>query len=389
MMARTKSPIDVQKFLKGAKYPMEKEALLKLAEKNGADEELMNVIETFPDVDYESPADVQEAFGEADEEVQRSKDAEEEWRKRRPDETDDQWDHRLKGHETPAIKDAREMKHGYDGRGRVRKFGPGERDEYEKRHTPPEEQKVDPETGSHSQRRKDDSGQPTERVELAEERHKRKTWGQHRQARQSRVIAPPGLFHAHRLLNIQPQLFIVRLILDEARIGAIRSRFGTVSNPGRFRFPVNDPIPAIHGIGDLFALLFRQIRGPGRLRHDPQGADAGARPFLVQWIGTECVSVLDELLGPGPILLILAFRPVEFTPAAFGVHFDMVVQRKGVIVPTMVGAIGVQLSDESLDVVGVGWIRTWGISFWNFRHFAPPMPTVAADNMRPSSWACL
>lgn len=81
--------------------------------------------------------------------------------------TDEQSDRRLSGNATRAIDDARHMKHGYDGRGRVRKFGPGNFDEsidddyeryLENKRRQNDEPEADPETGAYSRRRKFDGG---------------------------------------------------------------------------------------------------------------------------------------------------------------------------------------------------------------------------------------
>lgn len=261
-----RSPANLQKYLKGADYPASKDDLMDLANDNGAPDEIMDILDQMPDVDFESPADVQECYGE----IEHGMDFEEEeepprreqpraqersnesrsrsgaaserhvsqeeidhFRKRYEDRKrrrqlaqqrdDDAWDRRLKGHETKAIDDARHMRHGYDtrgavkdpdhdhrlagnetaaihdarrmehgydGRGRVRKFGPGDTDEsiaddrerYEARKAHEEavetgREPVDPETGSHSRRRKDDAGRTV--------RGGRETWQQryHREGR--------------------------------------------------------------------------------------------------------------------------------------------------------------------------------------------------------------
>jgi len=280
-----KSPITLQKFLKGADYPASRDELYELAENNGAEEEVLDIIGKLPDVDFESVADVQEAFGDVMEfdgdkgdkgnkgngsnrieslvrEVEQNRSDTRPSRRRQDDEEegrgrsesrrgnhddhhddeiemhrrhyeerkrlrmesqkadDDEWDHRLKGHETrkmsdarhmvngddgrgrvtnpktdkrlaetetPALRDARHMAHvkegETDGRGRVRKFGPGELDERINREDERPRRRnnePDPETGAMSHRRKDDNGQLRDEYQTAEERHKRMTYRQHK-----------------------------------------------------------------------------------------------------------------------------------------------------------------------------------------------------------------
>lgn len=257
MATRTsRSPTNLQRFLRGADYPASKDDLIQIARENDAPDEILDMLEDMPDVDFEGPTDVQEAMGEVqwdepeqrpaqrretsrggddpnpgrvsshrrvpDEEIEMFRQQYEERKRLRQQaqEADDaEWDRRLKGHETDAlsdarhmrhgydtrgavkhpetdkrlkgqeteaIKDAREMRHGYDGRGRVRKFGPGEVDEsiaddrerYEARKRGERgEEEVDPETGSHSHRRKDDQGRPLTEYQTAEERHRAQQGG--------------------------------------------------------------------------------------------------------------------------------------------------------------------------------------------------------------------
>ncbi len=57
------NPIQLQKHLKGVSYPASKQDLMKAAEANGADEDMSSFLEQLPDQEFESPADVNEAFG--------------------------------------------------------------------------------------------------------------------------------------------------------------------------------------------------------------------------------------------------------------------------------------------------------------------------------------
>jgi len=53
---------DVQKALKGASYPAEKEQLVDLAESNDADEDVLDALRDMGDDTFDSPADVMEAL---------------------------------------------------------------------------------------------------------------------------------------------------------------------------------------------------------------------------------------------------------------------------------------------------------------------------------------
>lgn len=64
-MAHT-NPIQIEKFLKGANYPASKEDLLKLAQQNGANEQVRATLQQLPDQRYGSPADVSKAVGTID-----------------------------------------------------------------------------------------------------------------------------------------------------------------------------------------------------------------------------------------------------------------------------------------------------------------------------------
>ncbi len=57
------NPIQLQKHLKGVNYPATKEDLMKAAESNGADENISSFLEQLPDQEFQTPADVNEAFG--------------------------------------------------------------------------------------------------------------------------------------------------------------------------------------------------------------------------------------------------------------------------------------------------------------------------------------
>jgi predicted outer membrane protein len=57
------NPIQVQKYLKGVDYPASKAALLEKARSMGADENICTSLEQLPDEEFETPADVSQAFG--------------------------------------------------------------------------------------------------------------------------------------------------------------------------------------------------------------------------------------------------------------------------------------------------------------------------------------
>ncbi|BAU14727.1 hypothetical protein LEP3755_52780 [Leptolyngbya sp. NIES-3755] len=60
------NPIDVQKYLKGIDYPVNKEDLIKHAEKNGADETLKSLLQELPGDNFEKPTDVNKAIGQVE-----------------------------------------------------------------------------------------------------------------------------------------------------------------------------------------------------------------------------------------------------------------------------------------------------------------------------------
>ena len=52
--------------LKGVDFPAKRQDLLKLAKKNHADQEVLDVIEKMPDEEYGSVAEVMKGIGEAE-----------------------------------------------------------------------------------------------------------------------------------------------------------------------------------------------------------------------------------------------------------------------------------------------------------------------------------
>ncbi len=64
-MARV-NPIQVQKFLKGVDYPVSKADLVRHAREQGADERVVATLEGLPQEQFDTPADVSQAIGEAE-----------------------------------------------------------------------------------------------------------------------------------------------------------------------------------------------------------------------------------------------------------------------------------------------------------------------------------
>ena len=55
------SPIDIQKALSGMDYPARKEDIVRLAEQNGADSEVLEALNKIEDREYEGPSGVSSA----------------------------------------------------------------------------------------------------------------------------------------------------------------------------------------------------------------------------------------------------------------------------------------------------------------------------------------
>ncbi len=58
------SPANVATYLKGIDYPANKEQLVQHAQKNGAESEVMDVLNNMPDHEYGNMADVMKGYGE-------------------------------------------------------------------------------------------------------------------------------------------------------------------------------------------------------------------------------------------------------------------------------------------------------------------------------------
>ncbi|MEV6843573.1 DUF2795 domain-containing protein [Actinoplanes sp. NPDC051411] len=59
----TNNPIQLQKYLSGVDYPTDKQTLVKTAKDQGADDDVIQTLESLPFDRYNSPNDVSEAFG--------------------------------------------------------------------------------------------------------------------------------------------------------------------------------------------------------------------------------------------------------------------------------------------------------------------------------------
>jgi len=59
------SPANVTTYLKGIDYPAKKDQLIKHAQQNGAESEVVNVLNSMPDQEYGNMADVMKGYGEA------------------------------------------------------------------------------------------------------------------------------------------------------------------------------------------------------------------------------------------------------------------------------------------------------------------------------------
>jgi predicted outer membrane protein len=67
------NPIQIQKYLKGVDYPANKAALIENAKHLGADESICASLEQLPDEDFQTPAEVSQAFkGKSDDHAERA-----------------------------------------------------------------------------------------------------------------------------------------------------------------------------------------------------------------------------------------------------------------------------------------------------------------------------
>lgn len=56
------TPVTVQKFLKGAEYPADRDDLLAVAEENDAPEDVIEALEGLDETTYDGPDEVAEAL---------------------------------------------------------------------------------------------------------------------------------------------------------------------------------------------------------------------------------------------------------------------------------------------------------------------------------------
>jgi hypothetical protein len=59
------NPIQLQKYLGGIDYPVDKQTLIQRAKDNGADADAVRTLEDLPMDRFNSPNDVSEAFGKS------------------------------------------------------------------------------------------------------------------------------------------------------------------------------------------------------------------------------------------------------------------------------------------------------------------------------------
>ncbi|MPZ13106.1 MAG: DUF2795 domain-containing protein [Chloroflexi bacterium] len=62
-MANPLNPVQAQKFLKGLDYPVHKGKLVEAARTQGADENVLNTLQSMPERRFNSPNDVTEEIG--------------------------------------------------------------------------------------------------------------------------------------------------------------------------------------------------------------------------------------------------------------------------------------------------------------------------------------
>jgi hypothetical protein len=60
----TVNPIQVQKFLGGLDYPTDKNSIVERARQRGADNDVIQTLQSLPRDDFNSPNDVSEAIGQ-------------------------------------------------------------------------------------------------------------------------------------------------------------------------------------------------------------------------------------------------------------------------------------------------------------------------------------
>lgn len=56
------NPIQVQKYLDGVDYPVDKQTLISKAQEEGADENVMSTLSKMPNQEFQTPAEVSQAM---------------------------------------------------------------------------------------------------------------------------------------------------------------------------------------------------------------------------------------------------------------------------------------------------------------------------------------
>jgi hypothetical protein len=64
------NPTQAQEYLTGAEYPADKEELIDIARENGANQQVIQFLETIPEREYDSPKEVTEMIGSMDQDEQ-------------------------------------------------------------------------------------------------------------------------------------------------------------------------------------------------------------------------------------------------------------------------------------------------------------------------------
>jgi hypothetical protein len=64
-MTDTPSPISMQKYLSGVDYPAKRDDLIRHAESQGADKDILDQLKRIPDRQYDGPNAVSQAFSKS------------------------------------------------------------------------------------------------------------------------------------------------------------------------------------------------------------------------------------------------------------------------------------------------------------------------------------
>jgi hypothetical protein len=65
------NPAEVERYLKGVNYPAKKEDLIKHAQQQGANQDVIEVLKEMRDQNFNSPIEVNKAVGEIDRQQKR------------------------------------------------------------------------------------------------------------------------------------------------------------------------------------------------------------------------------------------------------------------------------------------------------------------------------